>query len=157
MLLLSLLPMLEGSRAHGWGHTCYLCLFAYVPSDRTSEKLVKAPREGCATGPSGRNCLLCMCALDIDTAGARRAFVEHCVGWLLAVPGSLSPSLLQTVPRPLGLSPPHISPRCCLLRLGHLPRSAAVQGRVRPRAATGESAGETLPVLGRGGRKAGLK
>ncbi|XP_015861402.1 cytoplasmic tRNA 2-thiolation protein 2 isoform X2 [Peromyscus maniculatus bairdii] len=41
---------------------------------RTSEKLVKAPREGCATGPSGHNCLLCMCALDIDTADSATAF-----------------------------------------------------------------------------------
>lgn len=34
---------------------------------RTSEKLVKAPRDGCAAGP---RCLLCMCLLDIDTAGS---------------------------------------------------------------------------------------
>lgn len=73
--------------------------------------------------------------------------------------GSLKPSLLQTVPRLLGLSPPHISPRCCLLRLGYLPPPAVVQGRVRPRAATGELAGgKTLPVScpmdrGGGGRK----
>lgn len=72
--------------------------------------------------------------------------------------GSLKPSLLQRVPRLLGLSP-HISPRCCLLRLGYLPPPAVVQGRVRPRAATGELAGgKTLPVScpmdrGGGGRK----
>ncbi|XP_032743617.1 cytoplasmic tRNA 2-thiolation protein 2 isoform X3 [Rattus rattus] len=41
---------------------------------RTSEKLVKAPREGCATGPSGPNCLLCMCALDVDNADSATAF-----------------------------------------------------------------------------------
>ncbi|XP_021486852.1 cytoplasmic tRNA 2-thiolation protein 2 isoform X1 [Meriones unguiculatus] len=41
---------------------------------RTSEKLVKAPREGCATSPSSPNCLLCMCALDIDTADSATAF-----------------------------------------------------------------------------------
>ncbi|XP_025124306.2 cytoplasmic tRNA 2-thiolation protein 2 isoform X2 [Bubalus bubalis] len=34
---------------------------------RTSEKLVKAPRDGCAAGP---RCLLCMCTLDVDTADA---------------------------------------------------------------------------------------
>nr|XP_026257627.1 cytoplasmic tRNA 2-thiolation protein 2 isoform X2 [Urocitellus parryii] len=34
---------------------------------RTSEKLVKAPREGCAAGPTGPRCLLCLCALDVDT------------------------------------------------------------------------------------------
>lgn len=73
--------------------------------------------------------------------------------------GSLKPSLLQTVPQLLGLSPPHISPRCCLLRLGYLPPPAVVQGRVRPRAATGELAGgKTLSVScpmdrGGGGRK----
>ncbi|CAO2609629.1 Cytoplasmic tRNA 2-thiolation protein 2 [Lemmus lemmus] len=41
---------------------------------RTSEKLVKAPREGCASGPSSPSCLLCMCALDIDTADSATAF-----------------------------------------------------------------------------------
>ncbi|ERE77828.1 cytoplasmic tRNA 2-thiolation protein 2 [Cricetulus griseus] len=41
---------------------------------RTSEKLVKAPRDSCATGPSGPNCLLCMCTLDIDTADSATAF-----------------------------------------------------------------------------------
>lgn len=41
---------------------------------RTSEKLVKAPRDGCTTGPSGPSCLLCMCALDIDTADSATAF-----------------------------------------------------------------------------------
>lgn len=107
---------------------------------RTSEKLVKAPREGCAAGPSGPSCLLCMCALDIDTAGSCRASL----GWgavVLWLPqGPLSPSLLQTVPRPLGLSPPHISPRCRVLRLGCLPSPAVLQGRVRPRAAIGKLA-----------------
>ncbi|XP_041505985.1 cytoplasmic tRNA 2-thiolation protein 2 isoform X1 [Microtus oregoni] len=41
---------------------------------RTSEKLVKAPREGCASGPASPSCLLCMCALDIDTADSATAF-----------------------------------------------------------------------------------
>ncbi|GAB1293755.1 Cytoplasmic tRNA 2-thiolation protein 2 [Apodemus speciosus] len=41
---------------------------------RTSEKLVKAPREGCTAGSSGPSCLLCMCALDIDTADSATAF-----------------------------------------------------------------------------------
>ncbi|XP_027946846.1 cytoplasmic tRNA 2-thiolation protein 2 isoform X1 [Eumetopias jubatus] len=38
---------------------------------RTSEKLVKAPRDGCASGP---RCLLCMCSLDVDTADSATAF-----------------------------------------------------------------------------------
>ncbi|XP_032245717.1 cytoplasmic tRNA 2-thiolation protein 2 isoform X1 [Phoca vitulina] len=38
---------------------------------RTSEKLVKAPRDGCAAGP---RCLLCMCSLDVDTADSATAF-----------------------------------------------------------------------------------
>lgn len=38
---------------------------------RTSEKLVKAPRAGCAAGP---RCLLCMCTLDVDTADSATAF-----------------------------------------------------------------------------------
>ncbi|XP_019063496.1 cytoplasmic tRNA 2-thiolation protein 2 isoform X2 [Fukomys damarensis] len=41
---------------------------------RTGEKLVKAPREGCAGGPLGPRCLLCMCTLDIDTADSATAF-----------------------------------------------------------------------------------
>lgn len=36
---------------------------------RTSEKLVKGPRDGPAAGDSGPRCLLCMCALDVDAAG----------------------------------------------------------------------------------------
>ncbi|XP_043455805.1 cytoplasmic tRNA 2-thiolation protein 2 isoform X3 [Prionailurus bengalensis] len=38
---------------------------------RTSEKLVKAPRDGCAAGP---RCLLCMCTLDVDAADSATAF-----------------------------------------------------------------------------------
>lgn len=38
---------------------------------RTSEKLLKAPRDGCA--PSV-HCLLCMCTLDVDTADSATAF-----------------------------------------------------------------------------------
>lgn len=41
---------------------------------RTSEKLVKAPRDGRAAGPPGPRCLLCMCALDVDTADSATAF-----------------------------------------------------------------------------------
>ncbi|VCW97587.1 unnamed protein product [Gulo gulo] len=38
---------------------------------RTSEKLVKAPRDGRAAGP---RCLLCMCSLDVDSADSATAF-----------------------------------------------------------------------------------
>ncbi|XP_016052865.1 PREDICTED: cytoplasmic tRNA 2-thiolation protein 2 isoform X2 [Miniopterus natalensis] len=41
---------------------------------RTSEKLVKAPREGSAGDSPGPRCLLCMCTLDIDTADSATAF-----------------------------------------------------------------------------------
>ncbi|XP_051025227.1 cytoplasmic tRNA 2-thiolation protein 2 isoform X2 [Acomys russatus] len=65
---------------------------------RTSEKLVKAPREGCATGPSGPSCLLCMCTLDIDTADSATAF------------GAQSSShLSQMLPAEAGMP----TPPCC--------------------------------------------
>lgn len=145
-VLLSLLLLLRGAEPMAGAYLLPVPVVC-APAHRTSEKLVKAPREGCATGPSGHNCLLCMCALDIDTAGTCRAFLECCGGWLFGCPRSLSPSLLQTVPRPSVLSPPHMSPRCCLLRLRCLPHPAVVQGRVRPRATTGVLAGgKTLPV-----------
>nr|XP_011751609.1 cytoplasmic tRNA 2-thiolation protein 2 isoform X4 [Macaca nemestrina] len=41
---------------------------------RTSEKLVKAPRDGPAAGDSSPCCLLCMCALDVDAADSATAF-----------------------------------------------------------------------------------
>ncbi|KAM5263049.1 cytoplasmic tRNA 2-thiolation protein 2 [Ctenodactylus gundi] len=41
---------------------------------RTSEKLVKAPREGSAASSQYSHCLLCMCTLDIDSAGFATAF-----------------------------------------------------------------------------------
>ncbi|XP_062965419.1 cytoplasmic tRNA 2-thiolation protein 2 isoform X2 [Cynocephalus volans] len=41
---------------------------------RTSEKLVKAPRDGHAAGSPGPRCLLCMCTLDIDAADSATAF-----------------------------------------------------------------------------------
>ncbi|XP_058384444.1 cytoplasmic tRNA 2-thiolation protein 2 isoform X1 [Diceros bicornis minor] len=41
---------------------------------RTSEKLVKTPRDGCAAGPPGPRCLLCMCTLDVDTVDSATAF-----------------------------------------------------------------------------------
>ncbi|KAB1260255.1 Cytoplasmic tRNA 2-thiolation protein 2 [Camelus dromedarius] len=41
---------------------------------RTSEKLVKAPRDGCAASPPGPRCLLCLCTLDVDSADSATAF-----------------------------------------------------------------------------------
>lgn len=55
---------------------------------RTSEKLVKAPREGCAAGPSGPSCLLCMCALDIDTADSATAFGAQSSSHLSQMPSA---------------------------------------------------------------------
>ncbi|XP_070119256.1 cytoplasmic tRNA 2-thiolation protein 2 isoform X4 [Equus przewalskii] len=85
---------------------------------RTSEKLVKAPRDGCAAGPPGPRCLLCMCALDIDTAGlclpSPGCSEEGTGEWVLGFSSPLVPSAplyLQTVPRLLGLRLPCICPR----------------------------------------------
>ncbi|KAL1785017.1 cytoplasmic tRNA 2-thiolation protein 2 [Sigmodon hispidus] len=55
---------------------------------RTSEKLVKAPREGCVTGPTGPNCLLCMCTLDIDTADSATAFGAQSSSHLSQMPSA---------------------------------------------------------------------
>ncbi|KAK2489361.1 hypothetical protein MC885_003242 [Smutsia gigantea] len=59
---------------------------------RTSEKLVKMPRSGHA-GPPGPGCLLCVCALDIDTAGLCHS-LSGCTGWGSAAQGALSSCLL---------------------------------------------------------------
>ncbi|XP_032012101.1 cytoplasmic tRNA 2-thiolation protein 2 isoform X2 [Hylobates moloch] len=72
---------------------------------RTSEKLVKAPRDGPAAGDSSPRCLLCMCALDVDAAGPFHALGvmgggSQGVGvgaqqpQAPSAPGSLSSSLL---------------------------------------------------------------
>nr|XP_027789035.2 cytoplasmic tRNA 2-thiolation protein 2 isoform X1 [Marmota flaviventris] len=61
---------------------------------RTSEKLVKAPREGCAAGPAGPRCLLCLCALDVDTDDSATAFG--------AQTSRLSQTLLSTPPAEAG-------------------------------------------------------
>ncbi|KAM6223828.1 cytoplasmic tRNA 2-thiolation protein 2 [Rhynchocyon petersi] len=41
---------------------------------RTSEKLVKTPRAGQGAAPPRPSCLLCLCTLDIDSAGLATAF-----------------------------------------------------------------------------------
>ncbi|XP_036296792.1 cytoplasmic tRNA 2-thiolation protein 2 isoform X4 [Pipistrellus kuhlii] len=69
----------EKSSIHRLMEAFMLRLQAQFPSTvstvyRTSEKLVKAPRHGSAGGPPGPRCLLCMCALDIDTADSATAF-----------------------------------------------------------------------------------
>uniref|UniRef100_A0A8D2DVQ2 Cytoplasmic tRNA 2-thiolation protein 2 n=1 Tax=Sciurus vulgaris TaxID=55149 RepID=A0A8D2DVQ2_SCIVU len=61
---------------------------------RTSEKLVKAPREDCAASPSGPRCLLCLCTLDVDTADSATAFG--------AQTSRLSQTLLSTPPAEAG-------------------------------------------------------
>ncbi|XP_006762253.1 PREDICTED: cytoplasmic tRNA 2-thiolation protein 2 isoform X1 [Myotis davidii] len=69
----------EKSSIHRLMEAFMLRLQAQFPSTvstvyRTSEKLVKAPRDGNAGGPPDPRCLLCMCALDIDTADSATAF-----------------------------------------------------------------------------------
>lgn len=66
----------EKASIHRLVEAFLLRLQAHFPSTvstvyRTSEKLTKAPREGCASGP---RCLLCMCTLDIDAADSATAF-----------------------------------------------------------------------------------
>ncbi|XP_003460962.2 cytoplasmic tRNA 2-thiolation protein 2 isoform X2 [Cavia porcellus] len=57
---------------------------------RTSEKLVKAPREDCAGEPEGPRCLLCLCILDIDAADSATAF-----GAQTSTLSQMPPSALQ--------------------------------------------------------------
>nr|XP_036849771.1 cytoplasmic tRNA 2-thiolation protein 2 isoform X2 [Manis javanica] len=69
----------EKASIHRLTEAFMLRLQAQFPSTvstvyRTSEKLVKAPRDGRAAGPPGPRCLLCMCALDVDTADSATAF-----------------------------------------------------------------------------------
>lgn len=121
---------------------------------RTSEKLVKAPRDGCAAGPPGPRCLLCMCTLDVDTVGLC-LLSPGCSGegigqWVVGFSGPPVPSAplcLQTAPRLLGLRLPCISPRCS--PLPHCPRYPPVlQGWAGHRAAAGWPGpvrGESLP------------
>nr|XP_014692070.2 cytoplasmic tRNA 2-thiolation protein 2 isoform X1 [Equus asinus] len=71
---------------------------------RTSEKLVKAPRDGCAASPPGPRCLLCMCALDIDTADSATAF------------GAQTPLHLSQTQPP---TPPPTAP-CCSAGMGRV-------------------------------------
>ncbi|XP_040109620.1 cytoplasmic tRNA 2-thiolation protein 2 isoform X1 [Oryx dammah] len=117
---------------------------------RTSEKLVKAPRDGCVAGP---HCLLCMCTLDVDTAGPSSPCAvlgpgtRECSWGFVAPEVPSAPLCLQIAPRLLGLRP-HISPRCSPLsrRPGWLLGPAAVLEWAGPPAAAG---GESLsrPVM----------
>ncbi|XP_068383852.1 cytoplasmic tRNA 2-thiolation protein 2 isoform X1 [Eschrichtius robustus] len=72
---------------------------------RTSEKLVKAPRDGCAAGTPGPRCLLCMCVLDVDTADSATAFGAQ-----------TSSQLPQTQPPIAQAEAPTVS--CCCTRMG---------------------------------------
>ncbi|XP_057566701.1 cytoplasmic tRNA 2-thiolation protein 2 isoform X4 [Hippopotamus amphibius kiboko] len=85
----------EKASVHRLMEAFILRLQAQFPSTvstvyRTSEKLVKAPRESWAAGPRGPRCLLCLCVLDVDTAdaapcgtgrGALRVLLLHRDGW----------------------------------------------------------------------------
>eukprot|EP00069_Balaena_mysticetus_P011010 bmy_20971T0 len=72
---------------------------------RTSEKLVKAPRDGCAAGTPGPRCLLCMCVLDVDTADSATAFGAQ-----------TSSQLPQTQPPVAQAEAPTVS--CCCTGMG---------------------------------------
>ncbi|KAF0884727.1 CTU2 protein, partial [Crocuta crocuta] len=66
----------EKASIHRLMESFLLRLQAQFPSTvstvyRTSEKLVKAPRDGCAAGP---RCLLCLCTLDVDASDSATAF-----------------------------------------------------------------------------------
>ncbi|XP_028019877.2 cytoplasmic tRNA 2-thiolation protein 2 isoform X5 [Balaenoptera acutorostrata] len=71
---------------------------------RTSEKLVKAPRDGCAAGTPGPRCLLCMCVLDVDTADSATAF------------GAQTSSQLPQTQPPVAQAEAPVS--CCCTRMG---------------------------------------
>ena len=123
---------------------------ALSPTPRTSEKLVKAPRDGCAAGTPGPRCLLCMCVLDVDTAGVSSPSQRAGGGapasgcWGSAAPEVPSaPLCLQTVPQLLGLRPPRSFPRRSppSHRLRH-PCPAAAPGWAGPGTAAGR---ESLP------------
>ncbi|XP_066205388.1 cytoplasmic tRNA 2-thiolation protein 2 isoform X1 [Saccopteryx leptura] len=99
----------EKASIHRLMETFLFRLQAHFPSTvstvyRTSEKLVKAPRDGSAGGPPDTHCLLCMCTLDIDTADSATAF------------GAQTAHLCQTQPP----SPPAEAPTtpCCCTGAG---------------------------------------
>lgn len=118
----------EKSSIHRLMEAFMLGLQAQFPSTvstvyRTSEKLIKAPRDGNAGGPPGPRCLLCMCALDIDTADSATAF------------GAQTSHLTQTQPP----TPPAEAPTtpCCSAGVGRAQgccRGAEPCGREDPRA-----------------------
>lgn len=112
---------------------------------RTSEKLVKAPRDGCAAGP---RCLLCMCTLDVDAAGLCGGGGAPASGRRGRVPRGSSAFLrLQIVPRLSGPRPP-VSPRRSPpphgLGLEHPQRWAAPRTAAR---GLGPAGGKARPVL----------
>ncbi|XP_048210908.1 cytoplasmic tRNA 2-thiolation protein 2 [Perognathus longimembris pacificus] len=72
---------------------------------RTSEKLAKSPREGCAAGPPGPHCLLCMCALDIDTDDSATAFGAQTALRLSKTPPAERGSAPKTPPAERGSAP----------------------------------------------------
>nr|XP_019598225.1 PREDICTED: cytoplasmic tRNA 2-thiolation protein 2 isoform X2 [Rhinolophus sinicus] len=90
---------------------------------RTSEKLLKAPRDSNAGVPAGPRCLLCMCTLDIDTADSATAF------------GAQSSHLSQTPPPTLPAKA--FTAPCCSAGEGRPPgccQGAGPCGREDPRA-----------------------
>ncbi|XP_057566700.1 cytoplasmic tRNA 2-thiolation protein 2 isoform X3 [Hippopotamus amphibius kiboko] len=100
----------EKASVHRLMEAFILRLQAQFPSTvstvyRTSEKLVKAPRESWAAGPRGPRCLLCLCVLDVDTADSATAFGAQ-----------TSSRLPQTQPRVVQAGAPCVS--CCCTGMG---------------------------------------
>ncbi|XP_068941664.1 cytoplasmic tRNA 2-thiolation protein 2 [Petaurus breviceps papuanus] len=71
---------------------------------RTSEKLVKAPRDGDAANAGTARCLLCTCALDVDSADSATAF------------GAQTSEHLSQKPPPAPALPPGAPGRPCCTR-----------------------------------------
>ncbi|XP_074142308.1 cytoplasmic tRNA 2-thiolation protein 2 isoform X2 [Sminthopsis crassicaudata] len=116
----------EKASIHRLMESFILRLQAQFPSTistvyRTSEKLVKAPRNGGAAGPMTARCLLCMCTLDIDSADSATAF------------GAQTSEHLSQKPAPAPAPPPGAPGRPCCAR-GTEPLRACCRG---PRPAPG--------------------
>ncbi|XP_036605301.1 cytoplasmic tRNA 2-thiolation protein 2 [Trichosurus vulpecula] len=108
----------EKASIHRLMESFILRLQAQFPSTistvyRTSEKLVKAPRGGDTAGAVTARCLLCMCALDIDSIDSATAFGAQTSEYLSQKP-SPAPTLPTGAPgRPCCAGGTKRQPGCC--------------------------------------------
>ncbi|XP_072492430.1 cytoplasmic tRNA 2-thiolation protein 2 isoform X1 [Notamacropus eugenii] len=108
----------EKASIHRLMESFILRLQAQFPSTistvyRTSEKLLKAPRDGDAAGPGTACCLLCMCTLDIDSADSATAFGAQTLEHLSQKP-SPAPALPAGAPgKPCCAKGTKRQPGCC--------------------------------------------